>query len=26
MDLKAVGEDLEARKMELLTGMGAARR
>ena len=26
MDLKAVGKDLEARKMELLTGMGAARR
>jgi hemerythrin superfamily protein len=26
MDLKAVGEDLEAQKMELLTGMGAARR
>jgi hemerythrin superfamily protein len=26
MDLKAVGEDLEARKMELMAGMGAARR
>ena len=26
MDLKAVGEDLEVRKMELMAGMGAARR
>jgi hemerythrin superfamily protein len=26
MDLKAVGEDLESRKMELMAGMGAARR
>jgi len=26
MDLKAVGKDLEARKMELMAGMGAARR
>jgi hemerythrin superfamily protein len=26
MDLKAVGEELEGRKMELMTGMGAARR
>jgi hemerythrin superfamily protein len=26
MDLKAVGKDLEVRKMELMAGMGAARR
>jgi hypothetical protein len=26
MDLKAVGEELEGRKMELMAGMGAARR